>query len=501
MKYRKAIVPAVLCTALLCEGTTLPLAAQTTHPTDRIDPQSTVRASIVQTGEIGTAKWTLYSDGELEIGSGEFENKNRRFVWPWYEYRQQIKKVDGSRKFTAKGDFSRAFALGDIDLDTGIYRSAVKDIDLSGWDTSGVKKMANLFSGCYFLETLNLDGWVTDSVTDMGSMFSDCNALRTLNIGHWNTSNVTRFTSMFAGCASLTSLDLNGWDISHTDSLSYMFFNCSSLTDLKINRWNTTNVSSMWEMLTDCTRLKSLDLSGWDTSNVDVLYCMFAGCRGLESLDISSWDTRETANADFLFAGCSNLRNIRCTINTASILARHKYAERPGWYIGEDGPYTVADLPLPQDGSVVNIELRNIVMSVDMFRLYNPNNGEHFYTSDGNEKQYLIEAGWKDEGIGWIAPDMSSAPVYRLYNENAGDHHYTMDENERDYLIREGWKDEGIGWYSDDEQAVPLYRQYNPNATAGSHNYTTTLKEHTYLTENGWNDEGIAWYGMADESL
>ena len=82
---------------------------------------------------------------------------------------------------------------------------------------------------------------------------------------------------------------------------------------------------------------------------------------------------------------------------------------------------------------------------VSMYRLYNPNSGEHFYTSDGGEKTNLVNLGWRDEGIGWIAPAISDSPVYRLYNENSGDHHYTLDMKEKNFLVGEGWKYEGVG--------------------------------------------------------
>lgn len=133
--------------------------------------------------------------------------------------------------------------------------------------------------------------------------------------------------------------------------------------------------------------------------------------------------------------------------------------------------------------------------SVTMYRIYNPNSGEHFYTADTNEKDNIITAGWSYEGMGWIAPVSSDTPVYRLYNSNVGEHHYTMDLGERDYLVSVGWSDEGIGWYSDDAMTVPLYRQYNSGAMTGTHNYTTSPEENNYLVSIGWNEEGIGWYG------
>ena len=130
-----------------------------------------------------------------------------------------------------------------------------------------------------------------------------------------------------------------------------------------------------------------------------------------------------------------------------------------------------------------------------MYRLYNPNSGEHFYTANMEEKFHLVQVGWRAEGIGWYAPRKSSRPVYRLYNPNAGDHHYTMEPAEKDMLVRVGWNYEGIGWYSDTGKDVPLYRQYNPNAKAGSHNYTTNRDENDMLVRLGWKGEGIGWYG------
>lgn len=134
----------------------------------------------------------------------------------------------------------------------------------------------------------------------------------------------------------------------------------------------------------------------------------------------------------------------------------------------------------------------------DMYRLYNPNSGEHFYTANTNERDLLKRVGWNDEGIGWYAPT-SGDPVYRMYNPNAGDHHYTPHIFERDHLVKVGWRYEGIGWYSDKNKTIPLYRAYNPNAKAGSHNYTISKAEQNHLIKVGWRNENISWYGAKKE--
>lgn len=136
-----------------------------------------------------------------------------------------------------------------------------------------------------------------------------------------------------------------------------------------------------------------------------------------------------------------------------------------------------------------------------MYRLYNPNSGEHFYTGSTVERDALKDVGWNYEGVGWVAPLKSNTPVYRLYSGT--DHHYCTSEVERNSLLDAGWKDEGIGWYSDDEHRVSLYRQFNPNVdpgapsnNSGSHNYTTSRDEHSSLVANGWRDEGVGWHAI-----
>ena len=133
-----------------------------------------------------------------------------------------------------------------------------------------------------------------------------------------------------------------------------------------------------------------------------------------------------------------------------------------------------------------------------MYRLYNPNSYEHFYTGNAKEKDALVKMGWKYEGIGWYAPKSSKTPVYRLYNpNNGGDHHYTKNKKEYDALTKAGWKGEGIRWYSDDAKGVPVYREYNPGQPIRNHNYTANKKEHDYLVKTaGWKNEGIGWYGV-----
>ena len=135
---------------------------------------------------------------------------------------------------------------------------------------------------------------------------------------------------------------------------------------------------------------------------------------------------------------------------------------------------------------------------VPMYRYYNPWSGEHFYSCDFQERNALVDAGWRSEGIGWYAPPSSGTPVYRLYNPwaSGGDHHYTTSWSEYQSCIAAGWKGEGVGWYSDDAHSVSVWREYNPYQAAHNHNYTADYSEHQHLLSVGWRDEGVGWYGV-----
>lgn len=132
----------------------------------------------------------------------------------------------------------------------------------------------------------------------------------------------------------------------------------------------------------------------------------------------------------------------------------------------------------------------------DVYRLYNSNTGEHFYTKNTYERSSLIQNGWNSEGIGWYGAS-SGKPVYRVYNPNSrgGDHYYTMSHYEAQSLVNKGWRWDNNGapaFYSAGN--TKLYVSYNPNAQSGSHNYTTSSYEQNSLLQNGWKYGSVSFY-------
>ena len=103
--------------------------------------------------------------------------------------------------------------------------------------------------------------------------------------------------------------------------------------------------------------------------------------------------------------------------------------------------------------------------TIAIYRVYNPNSGEHLHTMNVHEKNYLVKLGWRYEGIAWHTP-WAGMPMYRVFNPNsrgAGSHHYTMLLSERNHLLKVGWRNEGISWYTlgGAEPIAPVERTLN----------------------------------------
>ena len=139
------------------------------------------------------------------------------------------------------------------------------------------------------------------------------------------------------------------------------------------------------------------------------------------------------------------------------------------------------------------------VGSAPLYREYNKNDSGHNYTTNLNEHKFLVALGWTAEESGFRVVNTSSvnvngttvvknlgAPVYRVYNPNSGEHLLTSDTDEVEYLDSIGWNDEGIQFYAPQNQTTPVYRVFNPNSNnAGSHHYAN-YDEASALVALGW---------------
>lgn len=144
-------------------------------------------------------------------------------------------------------------------------------------------------------------------------------------------------------------------------------------------------------------------------------------------------------------------------------------------------------------------------VSEEVFRFARLTTGSYFYTSDINEKNFIVEnlLDFRFEGSvfrvdnqvrdGWL-------PVHRFADTQTGAYFYTS--NHAEFLSvseNPSFRDEGIAFYappSSEEGELPVYRMQNPR----THGYlfTTNPAEKAYALLDGWDDQGIAFYSASE---
>lgn len=201
--------------------------------------------------------------------------------------------------------------------------------DLSGWDTSQVTSMIQMFynsslfrrqywqdedpsllteqygNNFYFPNwSPGVGGWDTGNVTNFNNMFFQAGTFND-DISGWNVSKNTSFNRFLKSCFKFDR-DLSSWSLNTDPSanvnLHEMFFGCVEFNNggsAGIDNWDTSRVSDMGEMFRGCSVFNQ-PIGSWDTSNVTDMQFMFSGANAFNQ-DISNWDTSSVTNMINMF--------------------------------------------------------------------------------------------------------------------------------------------------------------------------------------------------------
>ncbi len=230
-------------------------------------------------------------------------------------------------------------------------------LDISDWDTSNVTDMSSMFGRSSALTSLDVSSWDTSRVTDMRSMFDDVSALTSLDVSSWDTSSVTNMSNMFRFASKLTSLNIAGWDTSSVTDMSSMFHGMSALVRIEgLNNLNTSSVTTMDSMFNGTIGLTELNLSAWDTSKVKYMESMFSLMSALTSLDIASWDTSSVVDGEASMFETVTLESVTVGSNLTADVSNQilpksgaPYAVAPGAWVRDS--YEGANIELNGAGT------------------------------------------------------------------------------------------------------------------------------------------------------
>ena len=133
------------------------------------------------------------------------------------------------------------------------------------WGTGVWTSMANSFSGCTSLVSVNVpDTPNLSMVTDMSNMFRGAYAFNGY-IKNWNVSGVTNMEAMFWE-ARVFNQDIGDWDVSSVTNMKNLFKQ-APLFNQDIGGWDVSSVTNMEDIFMQATVFNQ-NLGGWDVSNV-----------------------------------------------------------------------------------------------------------------------------------------------------------------------------------------------------------------------------------------
>ena len=152
------------------------------------------------------------------------------------------------------------------------------------------------------------------------------------------------------------------------------------------------------------------------------------------------------------------------------------------------------------------------VASTPVYLFYSTYMNDYFLTASETERATL-ERDFRNGtqtyeyigilGYGEAYATDTNVPVYRFWNKETMDHFYTASEAEKDTLARtlkdgtDHYVYEGIAWYAPANDGVPVYRFFDRNAF--NHYYTSSTDEYQDLSAqylagtSPLRYEGIGW--------
>jgi surface protein len=153
--------------------------------------------------------------------------------------------------------------------------------------------MSGMFSYCSRLKEIDVSGFDTSNVEIMEFMFWSCQSLTRLEFADWDVRKVTTFDHFLAKCTSLADYDVSKWEVTDKCTRLYAMFHDTRVESLDIRGWDTSNVITFGQMFEKMYNLKEIKgLEEFDTSSSKDFVEMFLNATAIEKLDLSSFDTR-----------------------------------------------------------------------------------------------------------------------------------------------------------------------------------------------------------------
>ena len=165
-------------------------------------------------------------------------------------------------------------------------------IDASMKD-AGLTSMYRMFEGLRKMVSIEgMSNLVTDKVESMNGMFYQCSALKDVDLSRFNTKNVTDMYAMFFTCQSLTSLNLSSFDTRKVKSMYAMFKDCHALKEINLRNFDMVKATTVQDMFYGCFDLKTIYCNNdWSASEtLTESHNLFKECHSLVGVSGTACD-------------------------------------------------------------------------------------------------------------------------------------------------------------------------------------------------------------------
>lgn len=149
--------------------------------------------------------------------------------------------------------------------------SSIETLDLSNFNFSNISSgqyigLLGIFNGCKSLKTIKLPATVTfkDSGICLNSMFYNCSSLTSLDLSGFNTTNVGYMNNMFSYCSKLSNLTLG------TDWASNSKIDSFDLSSCPLTRESAVDVINKLATRSNSPVIKFSNQVGLYQSEIDV---------------------------------------------------------------------------------------------------------------------------------------------------------------------------------------------------------------------------------------
>ncbi|WP_051350892.1 BspA family leucine-rich repeat surface protein [[Acholeplasma] multilocale] len=126
------------------------------------------------------------------------------------------------------------------DLETGEAFELLGAKHVPASISENITSLNGIFVGSKEMNDSNVGLWNTSNIVDMSGVFND--GAFNQDISGWNTSKVTKMTQMFSGTTQFNQ-DISGWTVSNVTDMEQMFYGAEAFNQ-NLNGWDVSKVEN-----------------------------------------------------------------------------------------------------------------------------------------------------------------------------------------------------------------------------------------------------------------